>query len=103
MLLARNTLYRDDYDYDYLTSGGEEFVCAEALWEFFPLSGPAPETIRIDVHDRPAMDRVKVSRVKLYPGVFVFDGDEHATYSAASRWLCQLLSVRDAIYVEIWY
>lgn len=109
MLIAKKTLYRrssGDYGLPY---GGRTrkrkwdwFVCGDSLWEVFPLSGPAPEAIRIELHDTPSKDRVEIVNSPLEDEAY-FDGVEHRLCVAGFDWLSPCLKKYGTVYTEVWY
>lgn len=108
MLLAKKTMYRGP-DGDYIIRRRHcsrklyrsWFVCGDLLWETFPLAGPAPKTIRIELHDTPAKDRVEIINS---PQDHVYcDGVEHRLFVAGFDWLQPHLKKYGIVYAEVWY
>ncbi len=117
MLIAKKTAYlRFDGDYSILRRKGggccscrncrlEGFVCGEVLWGVFPLSGPAPKVIRIELHDVPARDRVEIVNTHYIDvaNAAHFDSVGHPLYTAGYQWLLPHLEKHGTVYAEVWY
>lgn len=104
MLIAKRTLYEGD-DGDYVIRFKKDwdwFLCGIELWDTFPLSRPWPNTIRIELHDTPARDRVEITNSAREKEVYC-DGVEYRLFSAGYDWLLPHLEKHGTVYAEVWY
>lgn len=117
MLIAKRTAYRSitkrtayrgfNRDYKICRKRGKSrdwdwFICGDLLWKIFPLSGPSPKAIRIELHDTPAKDRAEISNSPMVDEIFC-DGVGRHLFSAGFKWLHPHLEKHGTVYAELWY